>query len=162
MLKCIDMQNLIIIYCTVLESCSTGRNDTQRNRVTILRASGFTKHVVRCSCDCHFNPFKTNGLAYPYQLDHSISVSMVVGCYFHFYPNFDRIFSKQTEETLIRRRVLRRLISVCTVCLCPTKKGTRLIWVNSYLNDETIRGPGEAPTERPNVHIYESLSKLLH
>ena len=33
-------------------------------------------------------------------------------------------------ETLIRRRILRRLVWGCTVCLCPTKKDTRLIWVN--------------------------------
>ena len=29
---------------------------------------------------------------------------------------------KRTSETLIRRRVLRRLIWVCIVCLCPTKR----------------------------------------
>ena len=38
------------------------------------------------------------------------------------YSNFNRTFCKQTAETLIRRRVLRRLILVCTVCLCPTKR----------------------------------------
>ena len=41
---------------------------------------------------------------------------------FHFNPHFDRIFGRQMVETLIRRRVLRRLIWVCTVCLCPTKR----------------------------------------
>ena len=40
---------------------------------------------------------------------------------FHFYSNFDRTFCKHTVETLIRRRILRRLICVCTVCQCPTK-----------------------------------------
>ena len=41
---------------------------------------------------------------------------------YHFYQNFNRKFCKQTVETLIRRRVLQRLIWVCTVCLCPTKR----------------------------------------
>ena len=31
-------------------------------------------------------------------------------------------FCKQTVETLIRRHVLRLLIWLCTVCLCPTKR----------------------------------------
>ena len=33
---------------------------------------------------------------------------------------------KQKVEILIRRRVLRRLIWVCTVCLCPTKRTPNL------------------------------------
>ena len=40
----------------------------------------------------------------------------------HFYSNSNRRFSEQTVETLIRRRVLRCLIWVCAVCLCPTKR----------------------------------------
>ena len=31
---------------------------------------------------CHFNPFKPNVLAYPYQLDQSISDLRVVRCYY--------------------------------------------------------------------------------
>ena len=69
-----------------------------------------------------FNPFKPNGISHCYQMDQSISVLRHVGCFFHFYSNFDRIFFKQTLEALIRRRVQRRLIWVCTVCLCPTKR----------------------------------------
>ena len=38
-----------------------------------------------------------------------------------FLSNPDSTFCKQTVETLIRRRVLRRLVWVCTVCLRPTK-----------------------------------------
>ena len=45
-----------------------------------------------------------------------------LGGTFHFYSNFDRTFCKQTVEILIRRRFLRRLVWVCTVCLCPTKR----------------------------------------
>ena len=50
----------------------------------------------------------------------------VLGPVFQFYQNFDRIFCKQTVETLIRRRVMRRLVWVCTVCLCPTKRALGL------------------------------------
>ena len=35
-----------------------------------------------------FNPFKLNGFAYSYQLDQSISVLRVVGCYFSFLSQF--------------------------------------------------------------------------
>ena len=42
--------------------------------------------------------------------------------FFHIYSNFNRTFCKQTVETLIRRRILGRLIWVCTICLCPTKR----------------------------------------
>ena len=52
----------------------------------------------------------------------SIGFSVLLGRTFHFYSDFNRAFSNQTVDTLIRRRVLRRLIWVCTVCLCPTKK----------------------------------------
>ena len=53
------------------------------------------------------NPFKPNGISKSYQSDHSISVLRVAGCvFFHFYSNFNRIFCKQTVETLIRHRFL--------------------------------------------------------
>ena len=54
----------------------------------------------------------------------------VLGGILHFDSNFNRTFCEQTVETLIRRRILRRLIWVCAVCLCPTKKDAMLIWVN--------------------------------
>ena len=44
-----------------------------------------------------------------------------VGVIFIFL-NFNRTFSKQTVETLIRYRVLLGLIWFCTVYLCPTKR----------------------------------------
>ena len=68
------------------------------------------------------NPFMPNGIPLSYKLDQSITVLRLLGGIFHFYSNFVRTFWKQTVETLVRRRVLRRLIWVCTVCLCPTKK----------------------------------------
>ena len=45
----------------------------------------------------------------------------LLGGIFHFYSNFNSTFCKQTVETLIR-------CTVCTVCLCSTKKDARLIW----------------------------------
>ena len=44
------------------------------------------------------------------------------GVIFHFYSDFNRTLCKQTVKTLIRRRVLWRLILDCTVCRCPTKR----------------------------------------
>ena len=60
----------------------------------------------------------------------------VIGGIFHIYSKVHLIFCKQTVKTLIRRRFIRQLIWVCTVCLCPTKKDTRLIWVDwsGYIN----------------------------
>ena len=54
----------------------------------------------------------------------------ILGGIFHFYSNFNRTFCKQTVETLIRRRVLRRPIFVCTVCICPTKRMLGLYGLN--------------------------------
>ena len=33
------------------------------------------------------NPFMPNGTSHPYQLDQSISILRIVGCYFSFYSN---------------------------------------------------------------------------
>ena len=71
-----------------------------------------TIFIHLCLIECHTviiwtSPFPFKGM---------------LGGNFPFYSNFNRIFCKQTVETLIRRRFLRRLIWVCTVCLCPTKR----------------------------------------
>ena len=50
------------------------------------------------------------------------TILVLLGGIFQFYSNFKRNFCKQTVENLIRRRILRRLIWFCTVCLCPTKR----------------------------------------
>ena len=63
--------------------------------------------------------FKLNALSYPYLYDEAIGV---LGGIFHFYSNCDRKLCKQKVETPISRRVLQRLIWVCTVSLCPTKR----------------------------------------
>ena len=56
----------------------------------------------------------------------SLSIGQVCfsfkGClvyFFHFYHIFDRNSCEQTVYTLTRQRIMRRLIWVCTVCLCP-------------------------------------------
>ena len=41
---------------------------------------------------------------------------------FHFYSNSYRTLCEQTVETLIRHPIMRHLIWVCPVCLCPTKR----------------------------------------
>ena len=82
-----------------------------------LSRHNFRSHVIR---PCY--PYKLNELSHYYQLDQSISVLRVVGWYFHFNSNDSRTLCKQTVETLVRRCVLRRLIWVCNVCLCPTKR----------------------------------------
>ena len=65
---------------------------------------------------------KPNGILNYFHLDLSISVLRVVGWYFQFYSNLNRTICKQTMKTLIRRGILWRLILVCTVCLCSTKR----------------------------------------
>ena len=82
----------------------------------------------------HFNPFMPNEISQRYLLEQSISVLGMLGGIFHFYSNFYRKFCKQTVENLSRchvlqtvenliiRHVLWRLIWICTICLCPTKR----------------------------------------
>ena len=79
---------------------------------------------TRNQTDTHayFNPFNPNRFSHNYQLDKSIVVLRVIGGIIHFYSNRNRTFCKRIVETLIRRRVLRRLVWVCTICLCPTKR----------------------------------------
>ena len=48
----------------------------------------------------------------------------------HLYSNFNRTFSKQTLETLIRRHVLWRLVWICTICLRLTKMMLGLYGLN--------------------------------
>ena len=57
----------------------------------------------------------------------------VLGGIFQSYTNSNRTFCEQTVETLIRRRVLWRLIWVCAVCLCPAKNARLLARIFEYL-----------------------------
>ena len=56
----------------------------------------------------------------------------LLGGIFHFYSNLDRTICKQTVESLIRRRVLRRLFLVCTVCQRPIKRTLGLYGLRLY------------------------------
>ena len=62
--------------------------------------------------------------------------------FFNCYANVDRTFCKQTVETLVRRRILRRLIGVCTICICPTKRMLRLHGLTQ----------AEIPDFKDNIH----------
>ena len=50
------------------------------------------------------------------------SSSGLLGVVFHSYSNSNRTPCNQTVESLIRHCSLWRLILVCTICLCPTKR----------------------------------------
>ena len=81
------------------------------------------------------NPHLPNGLSHPYQLDESFfSFQGCLVYFFHFYQVFDRNSCEQTVETLFKRRILRRLIWVCTVCLCPKNGTPGLYGLNSLLS----------------------------
>ena len=62
---------------------------------------------------------------------------------FHFYLNVDRTSCKQTVETLIRRRIVRRLVWVSTVCICPTKRTLGLNWLMFECSSASIFCEGE-------------------
>ena len=59
-------------------------------------------------------------------------VQGLLGGNFQFYSKFERKSYKQTVETLIRRSVLLRMIWVCTICTCPTKRTLGLYGLNIY------------------------------
>ena len=80
-----------------------------------------------------FNLSKQNVTSHSYQLSSPFPNLRVVRLELLCYQNSNRTFCKQTVETLIRRRVLRRLIWVCTVCLCPTKK---TLGLKTFINIE--------------------------
>ena len=46
-----------------------------------------------------FNPFLPNGISHPYQLDQSIPILRVVGCYFSFYTYINRIFCNRDQTS---------------------------------------------------------------
>ena len=60
----------------------------------------------------------------------------MLGAIFSCLFNFDKKFCSQKVETLIRRRILRRLILVCTVCLCPIKKTLGLYGLKGKYDQE--------------------------
>ena len=66
--------------------------------------------LLGCGENIPFDPFKPHGTSQCYQLDQSISILRVVGGIFHFRLNFKRTYCNKPVETMIRHRVLRRLI----------------------------------------------------
>ena len=74
----------------------------------------------------------------------------VLGSKCQFQLNFKSTFCRRTVETLIRRRVLRRLVWVCTVCLCPTNRTLGLYGLRN--------SPGNA---RLNIRLNFPIIKLF-
>ena len=81
-------------------------------------------------CFIGFFPFKLNRISHFYRLEHYISNFRGVGWYFSFFPNFNKRFCKQTVKFLIRHRIMRCLIWICPVSLCPQKRTLRLYNLN--------------------------------
>ena len=62
------------------------------------------------------NPYKPNVISLSYQLGQLISILRFARWYFLF------LFLIEHSISLNRRRFMRCLVRVCTVCLCPTKR----------------------------------------
>ena len=80
-------------------------------------------HIIKFQLTCQFQRFLYHTLCVFSQIkDTNILDGIFIlspwSCHiFHFYSNFNRIFCKQTMETLIRCCILQCLIWVCSVCL---------------------------------------------
>ena len=70
-------------------------------------------------CKMQFNNYSQT------QIDFSAIIRRI------FFPNFKRIYCMQTVNILIRRRMMRRLIWVCTICTRPIKRTLSRIKLNS-------------------------------
>ena len=113
------------------------------------------------------NPFIPNGISHRYQLEQSVFKGCKV-VFFVFNSYFNRKFCKQTMDTLIRRRVLRRLIWVCTVCLCPTKRTPCLYGLRLRSSVIYVHGcPGSSlpviiwtPTRKPTTTVFGVCKKV--
>ena len=103
------------------DRCHLGCNGTKyllharrKEKSISARLLGFTL-AYRLSGLIHI---LTSGLVHAFRLDESISILGVSGRCFQFYSFFHN-FCKQTVSTQFRRRKLRRLNWVCTVCILP-------------------------------------------
>ena len=72
--------------------------------------------------EVYLNPFKPNGISHFFQLEKSISNLRLLGGLFILFSNFNRRICKRTVKFLIRHRVMRCLIWICTVCIFPIKR----------------------------------------
>ena len=91
------------------------------NHASLLKAGPEISDIIIHA----INPYLPSGLFHPYQVDESISIFRGGWCTFFIFILF-LIEIPLCEDCC----VLRRLIWVCTVCICPRKRDARLIWVN--------------------------------
>ena len=148
---CTYVQTCYSLPCSLAESMTVSWNykciwrirPTIRSLVSTLDTSAWP-----------FNPFMLNGFSNLYELDEFISNFKVDRWYFSFYSNCSRTPCKQTLATLIRRWVLRHLIWVCTICICPIKKDASLIWDKRCLSAYVII----IKMPRAGQHVYQPMS----
>ena len=82
----------------------------------------------------------------------------MLGGTFHFFPNFNKPFCKQTVKILIRHCIIRCLIWICTVCLCPIKRMPGLYGLKHlYIarSSETV----QIPTPKPHILLIVPYDK---
>ena len=120
-----------------------GRKATKQTNKQSLGCSiiYFAGSLVRNSKACILVPLThLSRMGFPTTISRTspFPVLGVSGGIFHFYSNFNRIFCKQKLETLIRQYFLRRLIWVCTVCPCPTKRTLGLYGLKTVIGVATI------------------------
>ena len=103
------------------------------------------------------NPKKPNGLSLTYIFSVSICHARDVRCIcfkFLFYLNWNS--RKQAVKTLIPRRLMRHLIKVCTVFLCPTKATTE----SNNIGENTQEMPHKSNDEQ-NESWNESIALVF-
>ena len=93
------------------------------------------KALVRL-CACAGSSDQSLGCVYNKYQNLELAQQFPFGYIFHSYIYLIRTLRKQTVETLIRRRNLRRLIWVFTFCLCSTKMMLGLFRLKRVLSRE--------------------------
>ena len=117
---CLNQQTL---YWSVSDNTKLQRVKNRRDCWLAVHAS--KNHQP----DNIINPHLLSGLFHPYQLDDPFPILGVFGVLFHFYSISNRYSCWQTVKTLR----MRRLIWVCTVCLCPKNGTLGLYGLRSFL-----------------------------
>ena len=84
----------------------------------------------------NFNPFQSNGRRALFQFK-----GCWVGFFFISIQILMEYYVRKKVKTLIRYRVLRLLIGICTVCICPTRRT-----VGQYMRTLTYCRFSKAPT----------------
>ena len=106
------------ILCLVYQTSSAHQLSISKIKLSLinLKEVSVTTHICLVDSSILINwtcPFPVLGMP---------------GALLHFDSISDSYSCMQTVKTLIRHRILWRLIWVCTVCLCPKKWDARLIW----------------------------------